>query len=119
MNRFCATTEAKDMIRNMAVIRTKETPCDAIYMVILALTKNFEFGSIIECLLNFGFEFDFFPKPAFLQTLILGREFHEDHLVFYHFLPSDAPFGRHIGLCVIFGIIFDFSTANIGAFCSF
>ena len=42
-----------------------------------------------------------------------------DHLVFYHFLPSDAPFGLHIAFCVIFGIFFEFSRANIGVLCLF
>ena len=42
-----------------------------------------------------------------------------DYFAFYDFLPSDAPFGRHVGLCVIFELFFHFSSANIGVFCSF
>ena len=47
------------------------------------------------------------------------RKFSVEYLVFYDFLSSDPPFGRHVGLCVISGLFFHFSSANIGVFCSF
>ena len=45
--------------------------------------------------------------------------FDVEYLVFYDFLSSDAPFGRHERLCVIFWLFFLFSSANIEVFCSF
>ena len=53
-------------------------------------------------------------SPDFDENLCGESLWSKKILVFSHFLPRDAPFGCHIGLCVIFGIIFDFSTANIG-----